>query len=99
MRILTRQVFRAYAGTAADSHMLQYTVIDEGERLAIARGEQEDESTVGAGFAAVLLLGPVAVRILWPRPWCPNENSRLLGRKENTYRCAGDESRLQSAVC
>jgi hypothetical protein len=38
--------------------VLQHAVIDEGERLSIACGEQEDDAKIRSRFAAVLILGP-----------------------------------------
>ena len=66
MGILARKIFHADAGAAADPHVLEHTVIDEGERLGIARGKQEDDAAIGAWLAAVFFLGPVAVLILRP---------------------------------
>src|SRR5262249_910613 len=66
MRIFARKILHADAGAATDAEMLQHAVIDEGERLAVLGGEQEDHAAIGAGLTAVLLLGPVAVLVLRP---------------------------------
>src|SRR5581483_2367749 len=56
----------ADAGAAADAHMLEHAVVDEGERLGIARGDEQDQAAIGAGLAAVFVFGPVAVGVLRP---------------------------------
>ena len=55
--------FDADAGAAADPHVLQNAVIDEGERLAVARRNEQDQAAIGPGSTAIFLLGPVAVRV------------------------------------
>src|SRR6185437_17048764 len=66
MGILPSQILRAYACAGADTHVLQNAIVNERERLAVAGRQKEDDPAVRARLAAVLLLGPVAVRA--PRP-------------------------------
>src|SRR5262249_39636723 len=44
----------------------QQAVVDEGQRLGVAGRDQEDYAAIGAGLAAVFVLGPVAVGVLGP---------------------------------
>jgi hypothetical protein len=61
LRIGAGEVFRADSGAAADPHVLQHAVIDEGERLAVAGAEEQDKAGIGARLHAVFALAPEAV--------------------------------------
>jgi hypothetical protein len=50
-------VLRADRRVGAHAHVLQHAVVEDRQRLAAARGQQEDQAAVRAGLDAVLLLG------------------------------------------
>jgi hypothetical protein len=60
LRIGAGEVFRADSGAAADPHMLQHAVVDEGERLAVACAQEQDKAGIGARLDAVFF-APEAV--------------------------------------
>src|SRR5258705_3599940 len=66
VRVLAREPFHPNARAAADAHMLEHAVIDEGERLAVAAREKIDDAAIGARLAAIFFLGPIAVVVLGP---------------------------------
>ena len=65
--VFSRHVTHAEPCPCADAHVLEVPVVDDSQWLPIDRAEQEDQSTVGPWLDAVLILGPIAVGIDWPR--------------------------------
>src|SRR3546814_18307859 len=53
--IFAREVLDAQTRTAADAHVLERAVIDEGERLGVLGRDEQDQAAIGARFPAVLL--------------------------------------------
>ena len=66
MGILARQILDADPRAAADPHMLDVTVIDKGQRLAVPGAHQHDDAAPGAGFDTVFFFGPVAAFVGGP---------------------------------
>ena len=62
--VLTGHVACADAGVSADAHVLEVTVVDDGEGLAVLDAHQQDQAAEEAGPHAVLLLRASAAVLL-----------------------------------
>jgi len=61
-----REMFGAKRGSGAHAHVLQRSIVDEGQRLTRLGRDEQDQAAIGPGLDAVLFLCPPARRI--PRP-------------------------------
>jgi hypothetical protein len=64
--IWAREVFGTQPGSATDTHVLDDSIIDDGQRRAVASAEQHHEPAVEARLGVVLLLFPEALLVLGP---------------------------------